>query len=46
MTTNQNLDRLTPKYTPEEIIAKLQAHPKFGSQLSLLQVQVLARLKL
>ena len=21
------------KYTPEEIIAKLQAHPKFGSQI-------------
>jgi DNA helicase-2/ATP-dependent DNA helicase PcrA len=23
----------SPKYTPEEIIAKLQAHPKFGSQI-------------
>jgi len=23
----------TVKYAPEEIIAKLQAHPKFGSQI-------------
>jgi hypothetical protein len=33
MTINENIDQLTPKYTPEEIIAKLQAHPKFGSQI-------------
>ena len=24
---------IQPKYTPEQIIAKLQAHPKFGSQI-------------
>ena len=33
MTTHQNSEPLTPKYSPEEIIAKLQAHPKFGSQI-------------
>jgi DNA helicase-2/ATP-dependent DNA helicase PcrA len=26
-------ESIQPKYTPEEIIAKLQAHPKFGSQI-------------
>jgi DNA helicase-2/ATP-dependent DNA helicase PcrA len=33
MTINENINPLTPKYTPEQIIAKLQAHPKFGSQI-------------
>ena len=33
MTIHENVDPLTPRYTPEEIIAKLQAHPKFGSQI-------------
>ena len=27
------INSMQPKYTPEEIIAKLQAHPKFGSQI-------------
>ena len=26
-------ESIQPKYTPEQIIAKLQAHPKFGSQI-------------
>jgi uncharacterized secreted protein with C-terminal beta-propeller domain len=26
-------ESIQPQYTPEEIIAKLQAHPKFGSQI-------------
>ena len=25
---------MNEKYSPEEIIAKLQAHPKFGAQIS------------
>ena len=33
MRNHENAAPLTPKYTPEEIIAKLQAHPKFGSQI-------------
>jgi len=30
---NQSSNNPQARYSPEEIIAKLQAHPKFGSQI-------------
>ena len=30
---NQSPNNSQARYSPEEIIAKLQAHPKFGSQI-------------